>query len=808
MLKRLDHPQLRPPGLLAAALCAATVWASACLAAGEASTPAATPATLAVGFAREVRPLLDRYCAECHGKDVQKGDLDLELAAPAALAPAQRPLWLRTLQKLKARQMPPAKHRQLDDDERERITAWIGALRRSDPPDPGRVTSRRLNRSAYDRTIHDLFGIDFRPAADFPADDVGDGFDGDGDVLSLSPLLMEKYLFAADAILDRVVVDDRVDLHWSGSELVAVVDGKAQERAADPAAGKPQPCALSGPGEAVAMLPVPNAAAYTIRFKAAAETAGGEPARVVVRIDGVAAYECRVSANAKSPAAYAFTTTLTPGQKRLSLVFINPVATPVASSATPPGTHAAPGAPARAVEVARPRRLLIDSVDVQGPPAAPLTAAHRRLFTATPGPGLAKREAARRIATDFAARAYRHPPDAAQLDLLLRVFDLADAQDAPFSAAVKLMIKAALISPSFLLRIEEERPPGADGAYAIGDYDLAVRLSYFLWSTMPDEQLTAAAAAGTLHQPTVLAGEVRRMLADPRARALTDDFAGQWLQLRNVFIVEPDRTRFPGLTRELRQAMYDEGALLFAGVLQNKGSLLELLDCDYTYVNADLARFYGMAGITGRQMRRVPLEDRDRGGILTLPALLMVTSHPTRTSPVKRGRWVLEEILGTPPPPPPPLVAALDQQDQHGGVGLSMRQKLERHRSDPACASCHAVMDQIGFGLEGFDAIGHARTRDDAGALVDTSGELPGGRRFSTPDGLKRLLLTYRDDFARTFIARLLGYALGRRLQDADERVIDAIARASAADGYRLDGIVMAVATSYPFLNRRAASAP
>jgi cytochrome c553 len=788
----------------------------ATVAGAGAADPTALAEAVGASYEREIRPLLERYCYDCHGQDTRKGEVDFAQLASRTVALGQRALWKRAALQLTSRHMPPpARKNQPSDAERSRIIAWIAALRRSDRPDPGRVTSRRLNRAEYDATIRDLLGIAWRPAEDFPADDAGEGFDNLGEVLSLSPLLMEKYLLAADSILDRVVIDDRVDLHWSGSELAVIADGKLVERAAATTAASEgaapkalaEPCLLTGPGEAFATLSIPSEATYTLRFKAAAQAAGNEAVRVAVKIDGQVVYECKVSAPARSPAAHAFTTVLSPGQKRLSLVFLNPFTEPAFTADVQPAAGAAnrPAPPAKRTAGAPPRTrgLLLESLEVVGPPAAPASEAHRRLFIAAPGPGLPRREAARRIAQAFAARAYRHPPTEAQLDLLLRVFDLADGQDALFSDAVKLMLKAVLISPRFLFRIEEDRPADADGAYALGDHDLASRLSYFLWSSMPDEQLFARAADGTLHQPEVLVAQVRRMLLDAKARALVDNFAGQWLQLRNIFVVAPDRAKFPELGKDLRQAMYDEAALLFEDILRGNRSLMELIDCDYTYVNAELAKHYGITGVSGRQMRRVRLEDHDRGGILTLGGLLTVTANPTRTSPVKRGKWVLQEILGAPPPPPPPMVESLDRQDDVTGATLSLRQKMERHRADPACASCHEVMDQIGFGLEGFDAIGRARTRDDGGMLIDSSGQLPGNRRFGSPAELKRLLLGQADDFARTFTARLLTYALGRRLQDADDAAIEGIVRATAKDGHRLGDLVVAIATSYPFLNRR-----
>jgi hypothetical protein len=323
---------------------------------------------------------------------------------------------------------------------------------------------------------------------------------------------------------------------------------------------------------------------------------------------------------------------------------------------------------------------------------------------------------------------------------------------------------------------------------------------------MPDDGLFAAAKDGSLLDPKVLESQVRRMIADPRSRALVDNFGGQWLRLRTVFEVTPDEKKFPELTPELRQAMYEEGALLVDAVLREGRSLVDFIDTDFTFVNERLAKHYGLSGVSGPQMRKVTLSDRNRGGIITLGSVLTVTSNPTRTSPVKRGKWVLEDILGTPPPPPPPNVEALDKEGDTSAAGLTLRQRMERHRKDPACASCHTVMDAIGFGLENFDPIGRWRDKDgDTSVLVDTSGELPGGIRFSTPSELKKIFLNRRDDFTRCVAEKLLTYALGRKLGLNDQDAIDALVASTTKDGYRFDRMVIAIAQSYPFQYRRIA---
>ncbi len=774
----------------------------------------------AATYEHDIQPLLARSCAACHGADKQKADIDFSHYQKGEAALAARPLWKQVREQLATGLMPPPKEKQQPSAvERAAILAWIRTLRTLDAPDPGRVTARRLNRAEYDNTLRDLLGLDAKPAAEFPLDDVGSGFDNNGDVLSVSPLLMEKYLVAADTLLDKVVVDDQLSMSLYGVELAATVDGKAEagkpveaaaaQRESTPESREARRRVFTGAGEVATTFTAPKEGRYTIKVRAGAEAAGGEPVALAVKVDGQLVGEARVNAGLRSPTSYSVTTPLSAGARTLTVIYMNPESeakTAPAPAAPTPATTAKPAKPASAAakpKAVKERALAIDGIDIVGPPAGPPTELHKRLFVAAPGKDLDRKSAARRIAERFAARAFRRPASDEQVERLLRVFALADAQGEVFSESVKLMLKAALISPEFFFRIEDDHPADAAGVYPVDDWELATRLSYFLWSTMPDEELFAQAKAGTLHQPAVLEAQVRRMLKDAKSRALVDDFAGQWLQLRNVFTATPDAKAFPGFTKEIRAAMYDEGALFFDAVLHEDRSVLEFIDSDWTFLNARLARFYGIAGVDSPTMRKVQLSDPNRGGVITLGALLTVTSTPVRTSPVKRGRWILEEILGTPPPAPPAAVPPLEDQVRHdGGKAQSMRQLLAHHREDPGCASCHVVMDAIGFGFENFDAVGRWRDQDAAGA-IDSAGELPGGRRFSGPAQLKKLFLERKDDFVRVLAGRLLTYALGRSLADPDEAVLDRIAAAVAADGYRMSRLVVEVARSYPFLNRR-----
>jgi Protein of unknown function (DUF1592)/Protein of unknown function (DUF1588)/Protein of unknown function (DUF1585)/Protein of unknown function (DUF1595)/Protein of unknown function (DUF1587) len=441
---------------------------------------------------------------------------------------------------------------------------------------------------------------------------------------------------------------------------------------------------------------------------------------------------------------------------------------------------------------------------VVAPAGAPPTTVQRQLFGDTPKDDQGKQAAARKIAQSFSRRAYRRPASAAELDLLMRVFTLATEKGKTYPEALRLMVKAVLVSPQFLFITPNGSAESGKNIVPLDDHQLASRLSYLLWSTMPDAELSSLADAGTLHDPVVLAKQTRRLLADPRSRALFDGFGAQWLGLDKLAGKTFDATKFPQMTPALRSAMYDEARLLFDSIVRENRSLMTFIDCDYTFLNGTLAPVYGMENtVSGAEMRKVSLSDANRGGILALPGILAMSSFPNRTSPVNRGVWVLEQVLGEHVPPPPPNVPALEKQDQKKVANLTLRQRTELHRTDPVCASCHKVLDPIGFGLENFDAIGRWRTQDDSGGAIDASGELPGGHHFSAPKELKKILAGRANDLCRSLTEKLLAYALCRQLEGYDEIVVDQLVDAIAKDGYRMQTLVTAVVTSYPFTNRR-----
>jgi len=423
-----------------------------------------------------------------------------------------------------------------------------------------------------------------------------------------------------------------------------------------------------------------------------------------------------------------------------------------------------------------------------------------RLFIAHPGPGVGGREAARKILAYFAYHAFRRPVETAELARLMRLYDAAGRRGASFQNAVEVGLKAILISPYFLFRYEEDRHSAQP--YPIDDYELASRLSYFLWSSMPDETLLQLAARKRLRAPGILEQQVRRMLASPKSSALADSFAGQWLRVRDLYTTaQPDPQKFPGYTPALRDAMYQEPIDLFASLLRENASLLRLIDCDYTYLNEDLAKLYGIKFIYGPQMRRVYLLDRRRGGVLTMAGVLTLTSFPQRTSPVLRGKWVLAQLLGEPVPPPPADAGGLPADDAPNKEGLTFRQRLEEHRKRPQCASCHSRMDPLGFGLENYDAIGRWR-EEIGGKSVDASGVLADGEKFQGPIALKQRLLEQKDTFIRNLTENMLAYALGRGLEPYDAPTVQKIVTAVAKNGYRSDSLILEIVTSYPFQYR------
>ena len=735
-------------------------------------------------FGEKLQPFLSNYCTGCHGGDEPKGGLNLESVKDVAALRGDRNHWAQVVEYLEAGIMPPDDQPQPTPDEIAAVNAWVSAqlatLAGGVGRDPGRVTIRRLNRAEYDNTIRDLVGIEFQPAADFPSDDVGYGFDNIGDVLSMPPILLEKYLAAAEKIAFQAVVTqwppEPAATRFAATKLSSSLRGSKGRDVG----------LLATEGELFVNADVAAEGDYVLRVRAYADQAGSETARMALRVDGKDVSTVDVAAVAENPQVYEARARVGAGAQRLAAAFLNDFYEE---------DHPDPKQ--------RDRNLFIDWIEIEGPygEVGPPPESHRRIIFREPAGD--EETCARELLTRFAARAYRRPVSADEVNRLTRFYLLARDNGDTFNAAVRLAVQAALVSPFFLFRVELDATASPDApVQRIDDHQLASRLSYFLWSSMPDEELFRVAEQGVLRREEVLTAQVKRMLADPKAQALVENFAGQWLQIRNLSLVSPDRKQFKEFNAELRRAMKQETELFFESVMREDRSVLDLLDADYTFLNERLAKHYGIEGVSGDEFRRVPLADRRRGGVLTQASVLTITSNPTRTSPVKRGKWIMEQILGTPPPPPPPGVQELEQVKLEG----TLRQKMEQHRANPACASCHARMDPLGFALENYDAIGAWRDSDEE-REIDASGVLPGGQKFTGAAELRGVLAARPELFARSLLRKMLTYALGRGLEPYDtQTVYEATGRLKARD-YKFSALVLEIVQSEPFQMRRGKGA-
>ncbi len=446
---------------------------------------------------------------------------------------------------------------------------------------------------------------------------------------------------------------------------------------------------------------------------------------------------------------------------------------------------------------------------ILAPKDAPPTELQQRLFGEPPAPGADQHASAKSVARSLARKAYRRPPSEEEISVLLEVYDLGRDNGLNYASSLRLMLKAVLVSPQFLFITPAKEVKPTQAIVPLDDHQLASRLSYLLWATMPDTELSSLADQGKLHEPEIYKAQVNRLIADERSRALFDGFGAQWLGLGELDRKSFDKRKFPQMTDEMRVAMYDEARLFFESVVRENLSVVNFVDSDYTFLNGTLASLYGLEkDVTGTAMRRVKLKDGNRGGVIGMPGILATTSFPNRTSPVKRGVWVLEQILGEEVPPAPPNVPALEKQNEEVVENLTLRERTLLHQTDPTCANCHKILDPIGFGLENFDAIGRWRDQDDTGGAIDATGELPGGKAFTTPTELKALLSKRKEDVARNLTEKLLAYALCRPLEGYDQIVVDRLMESVAEDDYRMHTLVTEVVSSYPFLNHRVQETP
>jgi mono/diheme cytochrome c family protein len=785
-----------------------------------------TPAAAAVhaDFLRDATPFLEKHCIECHGGKTTKAELDLKKLdrADAAILKSRK-VWMNVLNQVGAGEMPPKKRPRPTLEELEKFTHAVEtAFERAElaaPPDPGRITIRRLNRNEYNNTVRDLLGADFNAAEDFPPDDIGHGFDNISDVLTVSPLLTERYLDAADAIMRRVILPELpkpARRYLSGRYLQPnnAQTPQGRFRQMDPTSPE---AVHSGPFTAAGgYLKFSEDADLFFRATLYATTKGTAPVKVALFLSGKNLADVSSDAEVEELVGANL-----PKLKPLKIVKIFEITAreqgkpqTIEASVNRMGNIERAGiALLKPASGEEPAHLFIESLWSEGPMDT-RPASHRMILACSPDKP--QPQQTREVLTRLLTRGYRRPATAAEIEAQAKFVDAAVAGGQKWEAAIQQVIQALLCSPKFLFRVELDQRPDAKSQHPIDEFQLASRLSYFLWSSMPDDELFALAEKGALNAN--LDAQVARMLKDPKAAALVDNFALQWLQLKRLQIAAPDAKQFPNFNDSLRRAMMRETQLFFGEIVREDRSVLELLEGDFTYLNEALARHYGIADTAGNvsgakskeklpggkpiprnEFVRVALPMTERGGLLAHASMLTVTSNPTRTSPVKRGRWVLEQLLGTPPPPPPANVPELDDQKELSGT---LRQRMEQHRANPNCASCHTQMDAIGFAMENYDAIGAWRTKDGEDE-IDATGTLPDGKSFTGAAGLKAVLKEKKALFLRNLAEKMLTYALGRGLEYYDSRAIRQITADLAKQDYTFSALVKAVVKSDPFRQRR-----
>ncbi len=765
---------------------------------------------------------LDRYCVSCHGATRRLAGVDLRgLGAPAPGGDAA--LWERVIRQVRAGVMPPAGAVRPDAAAIARFVQGAERavdLAAAEAPAPGRIVAHRLSRTEYANAVRDVLALDVDASTLLPADETFEGFDNIGGVLSVSPVLVDRYLSAARRISRLAVGDPSI-----GPAFAARTYRAEQTAFQDIRTDDDQPFGSRG-GLAVRHH-FPLDAEYVVRVALLRNILGyvrglTTPHVLEIRLDGTRLLRGTVGgATGLAPAPLSFTgvilgdpkweawaVTADDGLEVRFKTTAGPHAVGVSFVDEPFAMEGVQQPPLTGLGFAYseftsapwgPWGPAVDSVTVDGPFAASgagMTPSRTRIFACRPASVNDEPRCARQILLALARRAYRRPAREADADRLMPFFERGRKELGTFDGGIQTAIERLLVDPAFLFRVERDGA-GPGKARRVGDIDLASRLSFFLWSSVPDDGLLAVAEAGTLHEPAVLARETRRLLADSRARALTTSFAMQWLGLRELRPVTLDEELYPEYDGSLRDAFLRETELLVADQIRRDRPVPELLSADYTFVNERLARHYGIPGVYGGHFRRVPVDGR-RAGLLGHGSILTVTSYPNRTSPVLRGRWLLDNVLGTPPPPPPPAIPALPPPVLGDRV-LSMRERTERHRVNPACAGCHVRMDPLGFALENFDAIGRWRDTGEDGGPVDASGALPDGTAFSGAAGVRSLVTARPETFVTTLTAKLLTYALGRALEPPDMPAVRRIVREAAPGGYRWSALVEGVVRSLPF---------
>ena len=753
------------------------------------------------------RALLDRYCVTCHNERLRTADFVLDDVDLTAVGDHPE-IWEKVVRKLRAGSMPPAPRPRPEPAAYDGFRSWLeGELdtAAAERPDPGRTeTFHRLSRTEYRNAVRDLLALDVDVSDLLPADDTSYGFDNIAGVLGVSPTLMERYLSAARKI-GRLAMASPVPS--AVAETFRMPSDLGQDEHID---GLP----FGTRGGMSIAFNFPEDADYVIEVLPDGALRR-EPHDLEVSIDGERVELFSVGSTPDPDAPRGLYTPVTQPMRVRVPVRAGPRTVTVAflhkTAAEPEGLRKLYLRPFTGEGSGGDSRYqpYVDSVTISGPfeasGARPVdgTPSRDRILVCQPVDASDETPCAREILSALARRAFRRPVTDEDVDRLMTFYDV--GRTGGFDAGIELALRRLLVSPEFLFRIEHDLDGLAPGTpYRVPDLELASRLSFFLWSSIPDEELLDLATRGELASPETLEAQTRRMLADPRSRALVENFAGQWLGLRNVSAVQPDEDSFPDFGEGLRRGFRRETELFFESVLREERSVLDLLGADYTFVNERLALHYGIPNVRGSHFRRVSLAGQPRGGLLGQGSVLTVTSYANRTSPVLRGKWILENILGTPPPPPPPDVPPLEASTS--GETLSMREAMERHRANPVCASCHRLMDPPGLSMENYDAIGRWRDSTETHAAIDASGVLPDGSEFEGIAGLKSALLRHPDRFVTTVTEKLLTYALGRGIDARDAPAVRAIVRGSAEDDYRLTSLIMGVVRSVPFQMRRSES--
>lgn len=754
-------------------------------------SPAAESEPTANRFSANVLGFVKTHCASCHGDSESKGEINLEADVEAPAIVKHRLSWERASEVVASGQMPPSDKPRPNQAEIDQFVAVIGAIfdeaDLNAKPDPGRVTVRRLNRTEYNNTVRDLMLVDFDAAEDFPSDDIGHGFDNIGDVLTMSPILMERYLSAAESIVNRAILVGAPPPSPKRQAVATFLKTTNKDEAFE----VPHRM-LETSGRITMKYKIPVDGEYIFRIRGWGRQVGDQPVKVSLYVDDNVMEIIDFTATEKEKGGHDLKPVfLAKGSHKVAVTFDNEF------------TDSSGEKPVK-------RALFIQLFELEGP-LDMFPPSHKRLLACQTDKS--KTEQAREIVTRFLGRTYRRSATAEEIERHVALVQRGLDEGLSWEAAFRQTFLTALVSPKFLFRLELDDRAESPEARPLNEYQLASRMSYFIWSSMPDDELFRLAADGQLTNN--LEAQVRRMLADPKANSLVDNFAMQWLQLKRLKTVSPDAKLFPAFNESLRAAMLKETELFVETVIHEDRSINDLLDADFTFVNKELAQLYGLDEVYAKRIGeatskkrgpeddfvRVELLDKTRGGLLTQASILTVTSNPTRTSPVKRGRWILEQVLGAPPPPPPPNVPELPEGETAQLTG-SLRQRMEQHRSNPACAICHTTMDQLGFAFENYNAIGGFRTKD-GDFPIEPGGTLPDGKSFQGPIELKAILKEQRGKVGRNLIQKLMIYGLGRGLEPYDRRPVTKIQEALNQNEGKFSTLVVEIVKSDPFRMRR-----